>query len=120
MGKVAYKKNIPVIWHIREPLADGYFGFRKWIIQKYVAKYSSKILPICKHDALPWKNNPKTHVVYNAVDPKKFDFNLMSRFARAPRPGPSSSRRDLVLDPQNFIFWWAFARKRHACYIQSI
>lgn len=75
-GKVASKRNIPVIWHVREPLADGYFGFRKWIIKKYVAKYSSKILPICKHDALPWKDNPKTHVVYNAVDPKKFDFNI--------------------------------------------
>ncbi len=86
-GKVAYKKGIPVIWHVREPLADGYFGFRKWIIQKYVAKYSSKILPICKHDALPWKNNPKMHVVYNAVDPRKFDFNLMSsQLAWAPEP----------------------------------
>ena len=77
-GKVASKRNIPVIWHVREPLADGYFGFRKWIIKKYVAKYSSKILPICKHDALPWKDNLKTHVVYNAVDPKKFDFNMTS------------------------------------------
>ncbi len=78
-GKVASKKNIPVIWHIREPLADGYFGFRKWIIKKCVAKYSSKILPICKHDALPWKDNPKTCVIYNAVDPKKFDFNIAIR-----------------------------------------
>ena len=80
-GKVASKKNIPVIWHVREPLADGYFGFRKWIIKKCVAKYSSKILPICKHDALPWKDNPKTCVIYNAVDPKKFDFNITTRDA---------------------------------------
>lgn len=76
-GKVACKKNIPVIWHVREPLADGYFGLRKWIVKKYVAKYSSKILPICNHDALPWRDNAKTHVVYNAVDPKKFDFNMV-------------------------------------------
>ncbi|MFH1643565.1 MAG: glycosyltransferase family 4 protein [bacterium] len=67
-GKAANKLKIPVIWHVREPLADGYFGIRKKIVQKCVAKYATKILPICKNDAKPWENNLKTDVVYNAVD----------------------------------------------------
>jgi glycosyltransferase involved in cell wall biosynthesis len=75
-GKIAYKKNIPVIWHIREPLAEGYLGLRKFLIKKCVEKYSSAIVPICRHDARPWQNNPKTHIIYNAVDPSKFDFDL--------------------------------------------
>ena len=75
-GKVAHKKGIPVVWHIREPLAPGYFGLRRRIVQKFVEKYATIIMPICKNDAKPWKGNPKVYVVYNAVDPKLFDANL--------------------------------------------
>lgn len=73
---VAHKKNIPVIWHIREPLAQGYFGIRRWLIKKGVEKFASAILPICKNDAQPWINNAKTHIIYNAVDQRLFDFNI--------------------------------------------
>jgi glycosyltransferase involved in cell wall biosynthesis len=72
-GKVARKKNIPVIFHIREPLASGYLGLRKSFIHRHVAKYSNFILPICKNDAKPWDKNPKVQVVYNAVDGVIFD-----------------------------------------------
>lgn len=78
-GKVAHKKNIPVIWHIREPLADGYFGLRKKFIQSCVKKYASAIVPICKNDAKPWKDCTKTLVVYNAVDTKKFNFKTSAK-----------------------------------------
>jgi len=77
-GKVASKKNILVIFHVREPLADGYLGIRKWIIKRCVEKYASKILPICKNDAKPWLGNSKVNVVYNAVDPKLFDISLFN------------------------------------------
>lgn len=75
-GKVAHKKGIPVIWHIREPLAEGYFGLRKKLIQSCVQKYSNTIVPICKNDAQPWQNCIKTHVVYNAADTNKFNFKI--------------------------------------------
>ena len=71
-GKVAHNMGIPVVWHIREPLADGYLGLRKYFIKKCVEKYATLILPICKNDSIPWKNNFKTHIVYNAVDKKIF------------------------------------------------
>ncbi len=69
----AYRCNIPVMWHIREPLADGYLGIRKKLITSCVDRYATKILPICKDNALPWKTHTKTLVVYNAVDKKLFD-----------------------------------------------
>jgi glycosyltransferase involved in cell wall biosynthesis len=75
----AKKKNIPVVWHIREPLADGYFGLRKNFIKNNVKKYATKILPICKNDAKPWENYSRVNVVYNAVDAKKFDKNIDGR-----------------------------------------
>lgn len=75
-GKVAYAKHIPIVWHIREPLADGYLGVRKNIIKSCVNKYANVIVPICKHDAEPWKASPKVQIIYNAVDHKKFDFTL--------------------------------------------
>jgi len=71
---IARKKNIPVIWHIREPLASGYFGLRKKLIISCVKKYSTAIVPICHNDAQPWAHEAKTHVVYNAVDPVMFNF----------------------------------------------
>ncbi|MBS1988049.1 glycosyltransferase family 4 protein [Candidatus Dependentiae bacterium] len=72
-GITARKKNIPLVWHIREPLASGYFGIRKKIVQQTVKRYADAIVPICKHDATPWAHNKKTHVVYNAVHEKYFN-----------------------------------------------
>ena len=66
-GYVASKLGISVVWHIREPLAHGYFGLRRLIIKNIIAEQADAILPICKNDAKPWKNNKKTTVVYNAV-----------------------------------------------------
>ena len=73
-GMVARKKKIPVVWHIREPLAPGYLGVRKKIITSCVKKYSTTIIPICYNDAIPWAHESKTQVIYNAVDPVIFKF----------------------------------------------
>lgn len=72
-GIAAHKKKIPVVWHVREPLASGYCGIRKRIVQKVVATCATAITPICINDAKPWKDNPKTQVIYNAVQEKFFD-----------------------------------------------
>ncbi len=75
-AKIAHKKNIPVVFHVREPLANGYLGLRKRIIKKCVEKYSTKIVPICKNDSRPWIDSPKVNVIYNVVDSKIFDKNI--------------------------------------------
>ncbi len=78
-GKVARKKNIPVVWHIREPLAQGYLGVRKNTVINFIKKYATAIVPICYNDAKPWKKLSKTHVVYNTVDEKIFDANISGK-----------------------------------------
>jgi glycosyltransferase involved in cell wall biosynthesis len=75
-ASIAKKNNIPVVFHVREPLANGYFGFRKKIITKLVAKHADVIMPICNNDAIPWKNNEKVQVVYNSVDSNIFNKNI--------------------------------------------
>lgn len=75
-AKVAKKMNIPVVFHVREPLANGYLGIRKMLIKKWVKKYSDAIIPICNNDAKPWASNDKVTVIYNVVDSNKFNNNL--------------------------------------------
>jgi glycosyltransferase involved in cell wall biosynthesis len=69
---VAKWKQIPVIWHVREPLAEGYLGLRRKFISWIVAVTASKIVSICKDNAHPWAENAKVQIVYNAVPEKKF------------------------------------------------
>lgn len=95
-GKVANKKNIPVVWHVREPLASGYLGLRKKVVTYFVKKYSTKILPICKNDAKPWLNNPKLEIVYNAVDSKIFTKNISLDTITLQSLGMSASYKKIL------------------------
>ncbi len=62
----AWWQKIPVVWHIREPLAPGYLGIRKWLATVLVHKYATLICPISHDDARPWRGNSRVEVVYNA------------------------------------------------------
>lgn len=75
-GIVASRLKIPVVWHVREPLAHGYLGIRRLFVKYIVGRYASSIVPISINDALPWQEYSKTKVVYNAVDPAVFDASL--------------------------------------------
>jgi glycosyltransferase involved in cell wall biosynthesis len=78
-GRGAAKRKIPVVWHIREPLSPGYLGLRKKIVVNFIRKYSSVILPICKHDSIPWEEEEKKVVVYNSVCKKQFDSSICGK-----------------------------------------
>lgn len=69
---IAKKMGIPVFWHVREPLAPGYFGLRRGFTRWAVKKWSDVILPICRDNAAPWAELEKTKVVYNAVPEGRF------------------------------------------------
>ena len=71
-GMVAHRYKTPVIWHIREPLASGYLGIRKKIISWIIKKYATHIIPISKHDGIPWLTEKKTTILHNPVDPLLF------------------------------------------------
>lgn len=69
----AYHQNIPVVWHIREPIARGYFGVRRLMLIRIIKRYAHTILPICKNDSLPWHQQANVRVLYNCVDELLFD-----------------------------------------------
>ena len=75
----ARARGLPVIWHVREPLAPGYWGLRRWCITRLVSRYASKILPICCNDARPWYGDSRVTVVYNAVDTDQYQQNALPR-----------------------------------------
>jgi glycosyltransferase involved in cell wall biosynthesis len=75
-GLAAKWRNIPVVWHIREPLADGYFGLRKALITQCISYAASNIIAISHHDAQPWATSTKMHVIYNAVPADRFDYRI--------------------------------------------
>ncbi len=69
--------RIPVIIHIREHIADGYFGIRKKLFISIVTKFSDKIISICKTNAEPFLQNQDIHsnkivVLYEPIDAKRF------------------------------------------------
>ncbi len=72
-GAAAWFMHIPIVWHIREPLADGYYGLRKNFIRWCVATFATTIVAISKNDGLPWTNSKKLLIIYNAVPPEQFD-----------------------------------------------
>jgi glycosyltransferase involved in cell wall biosynthesis len=72
----AKKSNIPVVWHIREPLKKGLFGFRQLILKRIIDKYSDAIIAISKNDANKLIQSEKISIIYNFVDFKKFDYRL--------------------------------------------
>ncbi len=39
-----------IVWHVREPLARGYFGFRRALIQRLMHACACRIVAICDYD----------------------------------------------------------------------
>ena len=78
---VAHARKIPVVWHIREPLAAGYCGLRRAGITWAVRRYASVIIPICAYDARPWQQEKKVTIIYNPVDEHRFS-PVLSQISR--------------------------------------
>jgi glycosyltransferase involved in cell wall biosynthesis len=61
-------KKGKVIYHIREPISKGIFGFRYNFIRSEVQKYADKIIVISNDNAVRINIPQKTEVVYNFID----------------------------------------------------
>jgi len=72
-GIAAKLMNVPVVCHVREPLADGYLGIRKKLFQYIADWYSAAFIAICHYDASHLLPSDKIHVVYNFVNFNQFD-----------------------------------------------
>lgn len=63
----AKELNKKTIIHVREPLANGFWGVRKSIIRHTIKKYCDAILAISKDNAKRVGLNNKTTIVYDPV-----------------------------------------------------
>jgi len=86
-----------VIWHIREPIAKGYFGVRRAILRWMIEKYSDHVIAICRDNARRLKPSLKVSVIYNYVDFAFFNRNLDGRIYRNKFGIPVEGKAILML-----------------------
>jgi glycosyltransferase involved in cell wall biosynthesis len=76
----AHSLGLPVVWHIREPLASGYLGVRRALLQLSIKRLARKVIAISEHDARQLGNSPalrqKLEIIHNFVDFHHFDHRL--------------------------------------------
>ena len=63
VGALAAKSlSLPIIWHIREPLARGYFGIRRAILRTAMKRLSDHMIAISHNDAKQLGSIPSTQL----------------------------------------------------------
>jgi len=67
--------GLKVVWHIREPLAHGYLGFRRGVLRLAIRRLADQVIAISRNDARQLGNIPPSNlsVIYNFVDFSQFD-----------------------------------------------
>lgn len=68
--------SMPVVWHIREPLARGYLGLRRAILRWSIRSLATRIVAISHNDAAQLgltQPSPQWSVIHNFVDFAEFD-----------------------------------------------
>lgn len=76
VGKAAKLSGAKVVWHVRESLHPGIFGFRRQIIRNWIKHYADWIIAISTFERKALGKSDKVSVVNNYIDFKKFDKNL--------------------------------------------
>ena len=68
--------SVPVVWHIREVIAQGTFGIRKSLLERTINKCADEIIAISNDEAHALKVKKKVTVINNTVDFSVFDRNV--------------------------------------------
>lgn len=76
----AKRLKLKVICHNRDPIAKGYFGFRRLILRKILDYSVTKFISISNDNAKRLGLENKTSVIYNFVDFEKFNINLVKNY----------------------------------------
>lgn len=71
----AKQLDIKVVWHLREQIHKGIFGFRKKMFQYLFQKYSNSIIAISKVNAKSL-GVKSVDIIYNSVDFRVFNHQL--------------------------------------------
>jgi glycosyltransferase involved in cell wall biosynthesis len=75
-------EGVPVVWHIREPLAPGYTGLRRWFIRQTIHRCADRVVAICQNDADQLITSDHIQVIFNFVDFNRFDRSLTGETIR--------------------------------------
>jgi glycosyltransferase involved in cell wall biosynthesis len=69
-------ESVPAVWHIREPLAQGYLGVRRAWIRRAVDRHAARVVAISRFDADQLRPSSRIRVIYNFVHFDQFDRKL--------------------------------------------
>jgi len=92
----AQRMGIPSVWHIREPLAQGYFGLRRTWLRRLIDG-ADRIVAISDYDASMLIPSDRIRVIYNFVDFTYFDRHLSGAGIHAEFNLPPEARIILML-----------------------
>ena len=67
------RMKIPIVWHVREVIPHGWFGIRRMLLTRAIARYADAIICISEDEAAPFVGNAKLHIIYNPVDLQRFE-----------------------------------------------
>jgi glycosyltransferase involved in cell wall biosynthesis len=76
------REGVPVVWHIREPLAHGYLGLRRAWIRRVIDRRAACVVAICQNDADQLRPSDRVRVIYNFVHFERFDRTLTGEDVR--------------------------------------
>lgn len=113
-------RSIPLVWHVREPPADGYFGGRKALLRHALCTLPDECVFLTEHERRRWVGDRAGVVVHNFVDLARFDPALDARAARDALGIPGNARVVLfvggtapVKGADTFIEALALLRRTH-------
>lgn len=93
----AHQTGVPVVWHIREPLARGYFGLRWAWLRGIIHRTAARVVSISEYDASLLRSSDRIRIIHNFVDLTHFDRTLSGQSVRAELGVPPDAKIVLML-----------------------
>jgi glycosyltransferase involved in cell wall biosynthesis len=81
-ARAARRENLPVVWHIREPVADGYLGLRRAWLRHHIDADGGRVIAISHFDASRLIASDRLRVIYNFVDFNVYNLTIDAAAAR--------------------------------------
>ena len=79
----ARRATLPVVWHVREPLAHGYFGMRRAWLRRVLRQCATRVVAISQFDSAQLGDGVAATVIHNFVDFAVFSREIDPAAARA-------------------------------------
>lgn len=76
------RTGVPLVWHVRESVVSGHFGFRRWLIQQWLLRLPKEIIFISSAEKKQLLEDKRGIVIPNFVDFEQFDRNLNGQAMR--------------------------------------